>query len=808
MRRFLELTAIFAFAFATLLFEVTTTKIFEFSLWANYAYLAVSTAMFGLGLSGVVLTRWPGISRVPLADFLPAMAFAGALAMLGAFAAVNGIPIHLSELPEGWTWGRELRNVTAVFLALASPFLCFGLAISRIFDERAEVANVYYFADLIGAGLGALAVALWIPTLEPEGLAAAAAAISAGAGALFLAGGADRPGPVRLATAGVLLALAVAGGVIGAPRMRDRVELRVNVGRADYLKDWKARRFIASGWSSLSRVDIVPMSAERLRVHIAGGSNVSSIRRFNGDYDALRAQRPKVLADSAKHVQHLALPHLAKTNHTVCMIGTSGGEDSLTALSLGARHVTGIEMDPTIARFVTETFTKFAGGLFNDPRHATMIVDEGRSFLRRSPERFDVIQQVNNFTPIAFQNGAMNLSETYLLTVESFREFHDHLTDDGILAITRYGAIRLLSNAVEMFRRMGLKPEEYGRHLFVGEGGRPVEYTFMMKRSPFTPAEVDGLFAFYAASGARKVLYAPYRTNDLPARAENLYLQIATAADPAPLYRMGCFDFRPTTDDRPFFNRMKVLGVQDRHRERLPLLPAEIREVERPGRIDKRVPQGDLPPLIVLAEGLLLAGVFFGLPLATRRDLRDALRGARRVLGYFACLGLGFIFVEICLIQRLVLFLGSPVYSIAAVLGSLLIFAGLGALVSGRLAPTQAVLARLLPAAGAAILLLHVALPPLTHAFLGHSLPVRFAVAFAITGLAGFVLGMPMPLGIRHLKARGLPVIPWAWATNGYFTVIGTALTVLLAAGAGFSVVFVTAALIYAVAPWFLRRAG
>ncbi len=587
--------------------------------------------------------------------------------------------------------------------------------------------------------------------------------------------------------------------------MRDGVELRVNVGRADYMKDWKARRFIASGWSALSRVDIVPMTSELLRVYIAGGANVSTIRRFDGDYDALRARRPKVLEDSARHVQHLALPHLSKTNHTVCMIGTSGGDDSYTALSLGARHVTGIEMDPTIARFVTETYRSFAGGLFTDPRHAVMVVDEGRSFLRRSSDRFDVIQQVNNFTPIAFQNGALNLSETYLLTVESFREFHDHLTDDGILAITRYGAVRLLANAVEMFRRMGVKPSEYSRHLFVGEGGRPVEYTFMMKRSPFTPEEVDRLFAFYAASGARKVLYAPYRTNDLPARVGNLYLQIATAEDPSPLYRMGCFDFRPTTDDRPFFNRMKVLGQQDRHRERIPLLPAEIREVERPGRLDKRVPQGDIPPLIVLFEGILLAGVFFALPLASRPELRASLRGSRRVLGYFACLGLGFIFVEICLIQRLVLFLGSPVYSISAVLGSLLISAGLGALASGRLPPTQSTFSRLLPAAGAAIFLLHFTLPPLTHAFLGHTLPVRFAVAFVFTGLAGFLLGMPMPLGIRFLKARGLPVIPWAWAVNGYFTVVGTAVTVLLAVSAGFSAVFLTAALIYAAAPWFLR---
>lgn len=118
-----------------------------------------------------------------------------------------------------------------------------------------------------------------------------------------------------------------------------------------------------------------------------------------------------------------------------------------------------------------------------------------------------------------------------------------------------------------------------------------------------------------------------------------------------------------------------------------------------------RFPADDRRPFILQSdelEGVLLAGVFFALPLASRPELRASLRGSRLVLGYFACLGLGFIFVEICLIQRLVLFLGSPVYSISAVLSSLLISAGLGALASGRLAPTQSTFARLLPAAGVA----------------------------------------------------------------------------------------------------------
>ena len=718
-RRWTELVALMLLGGSTLLFEITLTKIFEFTLWANYAYLIISTAMFGLGLSGIILTRWPGLLRLNESYFLLASSLGVALSMLISLWLVNALPVHLPEAPFGWK--RELVNTGLLFIGLSLPFVGFGLIMSFLFEQRGERANEYYFADLIGAGFGCLLMIPLISLLEPQGLIFLAGGLALAGGTLFAFNLKGRSSLVRPL---ILLAFLASGLLIlvVSPRIARQIPLQIHVDKRNYLDEIKKGTIERSGWSLLSKVDVARSpEAYMKRIWIGGGINWSSIAKFDGDFEKLRAERDPWFRRAAETLNHHALPHLSKIDHSVCVIGTSGGMDSLLALRSGARRVVGIEMDPVIARFVTRDYRAFSGGLFTDGRYSQMVVDEGRSYLRRSPERFDVIQQVNNFTPIAFQKGALNLSETYLLTVESFEDFYDRLTDEGILSISRFGTVRLLSLAVEMFRRKGVRPEDYAQHLFVGEGNSWEINTFMMKRSPFSREEIDRLFLFYQKNKlGKRILYAPYRTAELPDPTHNCYYQIATAADPRAYWKLGNYDLSPTTDDRPFFNSFKRLGLSDRlDKKTASQVPAELRWAEPGNFIGGRVPPGDLPPFIVLAESLLLASLFFGLPLFTKKELRASLIRGRRVLGYFACLGIGFIFIEITLIQRLVLFLGAPVYSIAAVLSGLLVAAGLGSLCSGRLKPEIKNIRRLMVLVAAVVLGLQGIWPLLSRLFLG-----------------------------------------------------------------------------------------
>jgi predicted membrane-bound spermidine synthase len=231
-----------------------------------------------------------------------------------------------------------------------------------------------------------------------------------------------------------------------------------------------------------------------------------------------------------------------------------------------------------------------------------------------------------------------------------------------------------------------------------------------------------------------------------------------------------------------------------------------VKVIEPDNILDGRIPRGDVPVVAVLFIAFIMASVFFGLPMLSKEELRNSLKSERKALVYFACLGLGFIFVEVCLIQRFVLFLGHPVYSISIVLCSLLLAAGLGSLLSEKIKPVPNNIIFLLLSLAAAVLVMHFSIPWLSRVFVDHSLPVRMGIAIVFIAASGLLLGMPMPIAIRYLKQEERHVIPWGWAINGYFGVVGSALTVLVAINFGFGAVFYIAALCYAIAPFFLVR--
>jgi len=504
------------------------------------------------------------------------------------------------------------------------------------------------------------------------------------------------------------------------------------------------------------------------------------------------------------------------------MIGTSGGDDSFTALKFGAGKVVGVEMDPQIARFVTETYKDYAGGLFTDGKHSEIAIDEGRSFLRRDKREFDVIQQVNNFTPIA-------------------------LSDDGILSISRWGTYRLQTTAIQMLEERGLSREEIAKRIVICKGQNWLKHTMLLKKSAWTVEEIETIQRFYDhvrsetdLTGKKKsahkimgILYAPYMPPEqLPAwkdgKSLNPYYLVMNTDKPSDYYDFGPFNFSPPTDNKPFFNHFKRLGAIDPGhyeesrdvlfaggstkivgRDKIAMLPAEVREIEPPNLVGGRIAKGDLPPIIILVEAILLASLFFGFPLLSKREIREQLRGNKLCLGYFACLGAGFIFVEIVLIQQLVKFLGHPVYSISATIGALLVAAGLGSLFAARFKPSSGTIKGVMWLTAIAIVAFSFLLPIVTEidALVQSSHTVKILVAVVMVGLLGFLMGMPMPTGIRYLKEQGRNVIPWAWAINGYFTVIGSALSVLLALLFGFKAMFFIAAAVYAVGPFFMGRA-
>ena len=196
--------------------------------------------------------------------------------------------------------------------------------------------------------------------------------------------------------------------------------------------------------------------------------------------------------------------------------------------------------------------------------------------------------------------------------------------------------------------------------------------------------------------------------------------------------------------------------------------------------------------LVALLFLAVLASLFLILlPLVVslwvRRGDRAEERGGVKlwhVLVYFGALGLGFLLVEIPLIQQFILFLGHPTLALAAVLGGLLFWSGLGSLVSPRLPWRISLAVLILVLVGYQFLL-----EDIFQSLLGAAQELRMLAALLLLAPLGLLMGMPFPWGLRWLDPAAARLTAWAWAINGCTSVIASVLAALLALQWGFSLV-------------------
>jgi hypothetical protein len=452
-----------------------------------------------------------------------------------------------------------------------------------------------------------------------------------------------------------------------------------------------------------------------------------------------------------------------------------------------------VEINAIIARDVMrDRFRDYSGSIYDRPG-VRVFVEDGRSFVRRSRDRYDVIQASLVDTWAATAAGAYTLTENSLYTVEAFEDYLDHLSERGLLTITRWAVdgLRLVSLAQEACARRGWTAHD---RLAIVQHEKVA--TFVLKRQPFTPEEVRHLDEV-ARTLHFTVLYAP----GLPPPATlaptgeghwqaaegtpNDYARLIAAPDRHAFYRAYSTDVTPTTDDRPFF--FHTTKVKDQ------LGVAFGRSMLFGNGLSALI------TLIGISGVLVLAFVVGPLALGGRSLLGS---GWPRWLTYFGLLGAAFMLVEVALLQRFVLLLGHPVYSLAVTLFSLLLGTGIGSFFSRRLGDARLRRSVTVALAGLAALGLVaiVVLPPLIRAAIVLPLAARLALAVAVLLPAGMLMGVPLPAGVRLLSARTPELLPWAWAMNGALSVLGSTLAVFIAMNWGFSVTLVAGAGLYLLA--------
>jgi hypothetical protein len=813
---------VFTISMAVLTLEIALTRIFSVSLWYHLAFMVISTALLGFGASGIFLTLRRDLLEKNLERNLTRFAGLTAVGMVVSFAIMIHLPLDpLAPLAEGLTPGEQTRQTGLLILLLlvdyvlvVIPFFFAGLTLGSVFSALSERISTLYFADLVGAGLGCLVVVgvLWV--LPGQGVVLFAAGLAALAAFFFsrlrrLAHGAwsegrhatDDPRPKASSQSSgsraTFMALGAAVILFALSPIADRF-LPLYIPPSKPLYQAYADPSISldyTGFTPFARVDLMyregaslgtwglssrcaaPPSPEQLFITIDAAA-ITTITRFDGDLEDIAFLN---CAPSSLAYQLRGSPL-----GSALLIGPGGGIDVLTAYYNGVQRIIGAEINPLIVNLVAsgDLYRDYAGGLYTDYPQIQVEVAEGRNFVARSGERYDLIQFSQVDTWAAAASGAYSLSENFLYTTEAFLDYYDHLTDNGMLTVGRWyfepprQAFRLVTIGTTALEQRGVA-SPWQHFIVVRAGGTS---TFIMKKSPFSAEEIVRLRRVVDSLDFT-VLYAPDETDP-----ENWFVRFFAAPNRAQFYRDYPLDVTPTTDDRPFF--FEYYGWSNLGNFR----------------------SGKATLVILLVQALLLAGGFILWPLWRFQRRGLATRGARRFIVYFAALGIGFIFIEIGLMQRFILFLGHPIYSTSVVLFSVLTFSGLGSFLSGRLLA--------LPSSGsdyeevgerdprqlqrwaipllALLTIIYIfVLPPLFRSLLGLDLAYRVAFSILLLAPLGLLMGMPFPSGIRLVDRVNPSLVPWAWGVNGFSSVVGSIMAVMIAQSYGFALVIGLAVVIY-----------
>jgi len=765
-------TALGTVSFSALLLELSLTRLFSVVLFYHFAFLAVSLALLGLGAGGVFAhLRHQRLAAIPTERLCSPLSLVNAIAVLIGLMIVLRLPVSLI-LSVG-----NLARLTAIYVICAIPFFMTGIIFSTAFARNAEQIGKLYAADLAG---GAMACLLLVPALD---LLGAPSAVILSALVMLLAAWFWTPGRKWIG----FLALGVAVLMV----------VNVRTGWIDviYAKGHRLSKPEYARWNAISRIQVdsssVPDDIEQVdnRAPVKAIAIDADANTFvmSANPHAWSADYEKTLMSRAPSVVNVLRPH-----GKFAIIGPGGGVDVLRAVANGSPSVTGIEINPIIADdLMRSRFADYSHNLYSIPE-VQIHVRDGRSFIRGSRDSYDVVQMTLVDTWASTAAGAFALSENNLYTKEAFREYFEHLNPDGMLAVTRWEfrqpreALRVVSEAMAALREQGVT--DFRRHLVVvsdGElnrDGRPV--TVLVKRSEFTREEEEKIQAHLQSHPNLVPIYLPTENEaELQRAGSREFHALIAGGDPAAFSAGYEFNVAPVTDNQPFF-----------------FFTLKLSNIFHPARagkgMDWKVNMGVLVLFALLAISALAVLGFLIVPLALAGGARDI---EKLPLLYFVAIGLGYILIEMVLIQRFVLFLGHPTYAITVVVFLMLLASGLGSLTSQSWMKTEsrwkAVIIAIVAVSSAYCFVLPFLLTPLV----GLVTAAKLMLSAVLIGPLAFLMGMPFPTGLRALARMPGGSVEWAWALNAAASVLGSTLAIVIALQFGLTAVLVTAAAIYAV---------
>ena len=798
------LLSIFILSASALAYEVLLIRLFSIIHWHHFAFMVISIALLGYGVSGSLITvfrRWllDNYDRVFIAN---ALLFG--VSSIACFIVVQQLPFNTLEiLWDSAQWQRLLLS----YLLLTLPFFFVANAIALTIICFHQKIPLVYGTDLIGAGIGALMIMALLQIFLPDTLLRALAISGIAAGFFALRNFSNRQ---KQKTASVLLLCMLA--VFMTPQQWLDLRMSEYKGLAQSLL-MKEAKLDYSHSSPVSQTDVVHSPFIPFR-HAPGLSLQSpagppeQLAVFR-DGDEMTTIDQVTDRSSLEYHDYMssALPyHVHRSPKNALILASATGAQILQAHTHEIKQIDAVEPDKQLSLLITGQYADYYGWQKLKDK-VTIHTISARGFAA-SENNYDLVVMGPSGGSAGGSAGVYALSASYDYTVEALQSYLKLLAPEGLLSITLWtstparGNLKLFATAVSAMKNAGINNPE-NNIAWIRSWNTA---TLLLKNSALTAEEIKKVRDFSAARSfdlAWLPGISPLEVNRYQLLQEPVFYLAARSllkgADDNFIQQYK-YDIQATTDNRPYFNNyFKWSSLKE--------------FLSLPGQAGISMLGVGYPTLLMtLAQAAIAAFVLILLPLLfvpvdkNRADKTKAASSRKNIIIYFLAIGLAFLFIELAFIQKFTLILSQPLYAVAVTLCAFLIFSGLGSLYVQRRLVAESnsiipfILRRSVMLIGLITVSYIVLLPLISSTIMSLPEIARVASAFVLAAPLAFVMGMPFPVGLATLQQTSPELMPWAWGINGCASVLSAILAVLLAIDIGFNGVMLCAVALYFIA--------
>lgn len=811
---------IFVLSMSTLALQALFIRLFSISLWYHFAFMIVSIALLGFGASGTYLSIFlknntnnedqENEKRGLLKNkyYLSRFSFLFSLTTILSYLIFNLVPFD----PYRIAFDKiQFLYLFIWYLGLTAPFFFSGVCLGILLSQKSEKVHIVYFYNLVGSSIGSFFVVLTIPIFGGEKLVLLIACFGIIASFLFLPkyqtdfsnyknlftklSSIFTKSKNRFILVNIFSFILIIILIIFTPPF---FQIRMAPQKTlSQLLNFPDSKILLTEWNAFSKVDVI----ESDKIHSAPGLSLKfpdpppKQIGITTDGDDLS---PITFCDNTKNTTDFLyylpsyIAYVLKPNSNVVLMNPGGGLDILSALQNNCKKITIVEKNPILINLLKEDYRDFNGNILNSSK-VKVINDNDRNFIASSKKKYDLIFLCLDDSYKVVTAGTYGLGENYEYTVEAIKQYYNHLEINGILCISRWlqlppsESLKIFSTILSSLDELNIKdPQDYVCAI------RSFSTSFIMvKNGKFSNEEKQGVKDFCDERGFDLIYFSNIMPDEINKNIKinkPYYYECFSkiiGIDKEYFINEYEFDVSPTTDNKPFFFHF----FKPSH---IPKILASYGKTWQPFGGG-----GYLILFALLLISVLLSIMLIIIPLIIRGKRFNLKVSKWQIFVYFSAIGIGFLFIEIPLMQKFILYLGHPIYSVSTVLFSILFFSGLGSLILGKDTKyfTLKICALLI-----LILILLMLSPVLLKNLMAYPFYIRFISCILILAPIGFLMGVPFPMGIRLTSEISSELIPWAWSINGFASVISSILATIFAISWGFNSVLIMSFFAYLLA--------